>query len=732
MSFAATRPAAFPPESDRGKAEPPLDTTAYATWGLALTLLSLPGGSAWVRVLGVAGTCIAAAAGVRSRFPAGPLGIAGSLPEARGTATHLATVLLVAPPIGALASCISDRVDRVVGVRTALDGSFGIGTAILCLGATIAVYVARVRSHHLVLGARERARGALGSALAITGVALAVLLTRVVAPLAVFQVGAAVAAVLASVAASFRDAILLAQIGRRALALLLFGGPVVLLSALAAEGFGSAGPTAALVGGAVALGVGTLGSWLERPFRPAEGRWLDAFVAARAELARADPESSLQRALVALRAAGGMSTDSPELWSMDPASVTTIDAAGYVRERPASLPPLLVETAASEPEATVRKELLDVLLVRRPDLRPLARWMDEHGALAATLVTRDGQAGGVLVVPRGARREEVTLEEAHALKELADAMSGVCAGRSALARSWLREREATARAETAEHEVDRRRHADGLAATRLALGASGHVQGAHVGRYSPAMRLARSALCRRIHVGAPVFVVAPIGLDPVPYLAEAHLSGPHRGAPFVVVDCTASLEHDMVRWRDPAVSPLALAQGGLLVLADSTALPIEVQKLIAKSLAERRAPWNLADPLEVAIALTSVQAVAELEGRLPLDPALRARLGNGSESLVALPALRNRSEDLRALFLDRLAREGLRQSGVPVGIDDAAFALLVDYTFPGDYDELVLVARRLSARAEGGVVRAADVCALELKATETRERPNGPRTRGAK
>src|SRR5580692_6657157 len=98
-----------------------------------------------------------------------------------------------------------------------------------------------------------------------------------------------------------------------------------------------------------------------------------------------------------------------------------------------------------------------------------ARWMDERGALAATLVTRQGEACGVLVVPRGAGRAPVTLEEAHALKELSDAMSGACAAKSAFARSLQRERDATTRAEAAELDLERHRHAEALAHGRMAL-----------------------------------------------------------------------------------------------------------------------------------------------------------------------------------------------------------------------------------------------------------------------
>jgi hypothetical protein len=715
LSLLATRPVPTASEFRRGTEGRPLGATAYATWGLALTIVSLSGGSAWVDALGIVGTCIAAAAGcAASRSSGPPLGMAASLRPSRAVATHLALVLLTVPPILAVLSCVSPDVSLSILGQGGAGGPLGAASAVLGLGAMAAVYADRLRGDRLVLGAGERARAAFGSAVGVFGVAVAILLTRTAAPAPVLQLSAASAGVMASVSVSFGNAILLERIGRRVLALLLFGGPVVLLAALAAEGFGGAGPTAALVGGTVALGVGTLGAWLERPLRPAEGRWLDAVDAAMAALARADPETSVESALAALRAAAGTSSESPELWSLDPTRVVTIDAAGYARERPAALPPLLLEMAAAEPEATVRTELLEALLVRRPDLRPLARWMDEHGALAATLVTRDGEGIGVLVVPRGARRDGVTLEEAHALRRLADAMSGACAGRGLLARSRLRERDATVRAEAAEHDLERRRHAEGLASARLSLGTSSHLDGVDVGRYSPAMRLARGALDRRLHAGAPIVVVAPFGLDPVSHLAEAHISGPRRGTPFVVVDAAASREHDVQRWKDPTASPLALAHGGLLVLADGAALPREVQRLVGEAFATRRAPWEQAEPLDLAIALTSVVPLVGLGSGSCLDPALRSRFGDASDAEVVLPALKDRPEDLRALLSDRLAREGLRMRGAPIGIDDAAFALLMAYPFPGDYAELVLIVRRLVASLSGDVVRDKDVRDLRL------------------
>ena len=723
VSVAATRPAPHA-SSEEQEGNAPLEPTSYATWGLALTLASLGGGSAWVGAVGAVGVSIAIAAACRApRTAARPLGIAASLPAPKAWVTEAALVLLGVAPLLSVAVCLSSRVALALGGRDAWLDASGAPAAALAIAILGAVYVDRLRAERLVLGAAERARASVGCALSVSVIAVALIITRAGAARDVLCLGASASGVLAACAVSFRDAAVLARVGRRALALLLFGGPVVLLSTISAEGFGGAGPLSALVGGTLALGVGTLGIWLERPLRPAEGRWLDAIVRAEAALARADPETSVASALAALRAAAGTSAESPELWSLHPTRVLTIDAAGYARERDAELPPLLVEVAAGEPEATLRIELLEALLVRRPDLRPLARWMDERGALAATLVTREGEITGALVVPRGSRGEPTTLEEARAIKGLADALSGACAGKSALARSRLRDRDATLRAERAEHALERRMHAEALASARGAQAVALRTLGAEVGRYSPAMRLAQEALDRRVSHRAPVVVVTPAGLDPVPHLASAHLAGAGRGAPFVVVDGASSREHDPRRWADPLESPLALAHGGLLILQDGAALPLSVQRLIGAALAERRAPWEQGEPLDVAIALTSVTSLATTlragvtasDVRAPtLDPLLFARFGDGADAEVVLPPLGERPEDLRAILTDRLAREGLRQKGAPLGIDDAAFGLLADYSFPGDHAELLLIARRLVAGAKGPVVRADDVEELGL------------------
>jgi DNA-binding NtrC family response regulator len=224
--------------------------------------------------------------------------------------------------------------------------------------------------------------------------------------------------------------------------------------------------------------------------------------------------------------------------------------------------------------------------------------------------------------------------------------------------------------------------------------------------------MAFEALERRAALGAPIAIVAPTGVDPVPYLARVHVGGARGAAPLVLVDATSVGEHDPARWVDPSVSPLALADGGMLVLLDGAALPLEVQRLVARASAEARAPWERPDRLDLQLALTAVEPPEALLAAGRLDPALAARLADACASPIHLPRLQERPEDFRALLMDRLAREGLRTRGRPVGIEPAAYAKLTEYPFPGEDTELVAVVQRLVARASGDAVTRADVDAI--------------------
>jgi hypothetical protein len=536
----------------------------------------------------------------------------------------------------------------------------------------------------------------------------------------------AVGGALLAAAAHHPDAVAVGRASRRTVVLALVGGGVAVLGAsMAASAFSEDAWFITLLTGSLALAIGSAADALEGPLRPAGGAWLDAFARASEDAIRADPQEAIQATLLALRAPAGPGAPSPELWTFAPIVVTTVDAAGYVHQRDPDFPEIVVQisaVAAAEPEATLRADVLQALEVRRPDLRPLLQWMNDRGAALAAVVACEGETEGVIALPRGNRIDPVTLEEVRAFKRVADRLAAACRTRGTQARMLERTRDAAVRAAEAEDQIERLVHERSLDGHRAALATTRLARPATIGVYSATSRTVLEALERRTAICAPIVVIAPSGADPVPYLARAHLAGLRAKSPMVLVDATSVREHDPARWTDASVSPLALAHRGTLVLLDGAALPADIQQLVARACGEKRAPWEQAEPLDVQIALTTASAPDELVAEGRLDPMLAARLGDALESPVALPRLRDRPEDLRAILTDRLAREGLRVRGRPVGIDHAGYARLVDYEFPGEDAELMAIAQRLVSRCGGDVVRAADVEALALTAEPARQK----------
>ncbi len=576
--------------------------------------------------------------------------------------------------------------------------------SLFALGAA-ALVTASVR--RLELAAPPRALACAATA----GVALFVALALAIAGTLAADAASALATTTASIVvvrlARSPDPIALSRRGRRALTLLLFGGPVVTLAAISS---GSA--IAALVIAAIAAIVGAAAKKLEEPLLPVKGRLLDALDDATRAAHDRDAREAVARALLRLREAAGETAQPPELWMLHPTRIHAVDAAGYVREREGELPPLLLEIARDEPDRTIRVDVLRSLEVRRADLRPLLKWLEDRGALFATLVQGGDEPDGVVIAPAGTRTEPLTIEEVRAARGLADAFVAVCQARSALERHLAREQDLKARLDALDDELARVRHAVALDASRNVLASTRLARPATVGIYSAASRMAYDALERRIERDAPVVVAARAGVDPVPYIARAHLGGPRKEGPLVVVDGTSSREHDLERWRDERASPLALADRGLLVLVDGAALPRDIQLVVARALAERRPPWERATPLDVSIALTATAMPDELVEAGRLAPELFARFEDATP--IELPGLRDRAEDLFSIVADRLAREGLRVRGKPIGIDAAAFARLVEHPFDGEDAELASIVSRLVARVRGDVVKAADLDALGL------------------
>ncbi len=644
------------------------------------------------------------------------------------------------------ASTESQFVAPATAAATGAIALFALGTTALLTG----------RARRLELEVPPRALACAGVAGAGLVIAVALALSGVVSSDAAVALGGAIAAALITRVARTQDPLALARSGRRALTLFVFGGPVVALAAIAVEGRMVGASVAALLLATVALLVGSIAHKLEEPFLPVKGIMIDALNEAREAAREREARTAMAHAMVRIREAcavglGPTAAPSPELWLLHPTRVLTVNAAGYLQERSADLPPGIFDVALGEPNATLRTSVLRALEVRRADLRPLLAWLEQRDALFATVIAESDDPDGLLVVPTGARTEELTLEEARAAKRVADAFVAVSQATSAKERHLARERDLKKEIEALEDQEARLQHTIDLDVGRHVLASMRLARPATVGIYSAASRMAYEALEGRIAKDAPTVILARGGIDVVPYVARAHLSGPRKDGPLVIVDGTSSREHDLERWSDEKTSPLALADKGLLVLVDGLALPRDIQVLIARAIAERRPPWERNVVLDFGIVLTmtttftratgvwdparttaaedtdeSIFTAQELVDSGRIAPELAARFdgaGWGGAEAIVLPGLHDRPEDLRSIVADRLAREGLRARGRPVGIDAAAFSRLVEYRFDGEDHELASIVTRLVARAhaaDSDVVRAADVDALRLVMDDSR------------
>lgn len=583
--------------------------------------------------------------------------------------------------------------------------------AMIPAGALFFAAIARMLSARLELGTRERTRVAFGLTVlfpAIAAVLAATSSSPVLSHVRFFAAGSGVAI---AWVCGHGEPVQIAQISRRALALGVYLGPACMLGALFTATHENAAPAYTFVTGVVVLALSLFVSSFETSFLPASGKLLTAVSRAHSALLESEASEAVRLSLERVREASGPNDGSPELWMLAPPRVLAIDAAGYPHTRKAELPTTMIDVCSREPFGVLRTEVLRALEVRRPDLRGLLAWLSDRHASAAVLVAAGGEAEGLLLVPGGSREEPFALEEAVALKRLGDALSAACQGESALTRSLGREKDARDRAEVATDHAERIRHRASLDENRNVAATTRLARAAHVGVYSTSIRMAYETLERRVQRGAPVAVVAASGSAAVPYVARAHLAGPRRARPLVVVDGAATQEHDLASWRDEATSPLGLADGGVLLLVDVGALPLDVQKLVARALADKKCPWERPEPLDICLAVTSSRPPEELADEGELDPQIVARLGDAAFEPIRFPALGERAEDLRALVADALAREGLRLRGRAIGLDDRAFAVLVDHDFRGEDAELAALAKRLVRGVEPGVdvVSAADV-----------------------
>ena len=673
-----------------------------AAWGACLWIAGRSGpvghpGFDAIANLGSGVACVAALVALARIAPVGgmlrPPPATRSL-DAAAFAALLWGIAVAIPATRALLAPESVRLDPLTidyATTTA-----GIGGLLVLTAATWRLRLLR----KLEIGVGDRAAGALALASTALLVALPAAALRVAAPDRLLP-AALVAASLACIwTVATAEPTTVSSALRGILAVMIMGAPATLAAGVAARQLPQHAGAVALFTSVVAIGVGLVARSVARPLGPEQSRWLDAIEAASRGALQPEPDAAIRAALAALSRMSGAAGTQPELWRLHPEEYLTVDVAGYLHVERGAAPERLYELALDEPERTLRAESLRALEVRRPEVRPLVAWFDARRAFSATLVLDEDGPIGFLLLPRGNRKNPMTLEEARALRLLADRLSALLAVSSALSRSRERELSAIARADALDDERQRLEYILLHESGRNRVHAERAARGVRSSAYGPAARLCLDQLERLGRLTCPITLLAPPGVDATGWAALAHLASPRAAGALVVVDGGSGIEHVLERWEDPHASPLVLADGGTLLVTGIASLPVAIQDLIARHLSRAAGPTQRSSVLPPGLIVTTRVPAATLVEDGRLSPALARWLG---DACVELPTLAERPEDLRALVLDELSRLG-RPDGQPLGIEDLALRALIEHPWPGNDLELKSLLVRAAALADGPTV----------------------------
>lgn len=569
------------------------------------------------------------------------------------------------------------------------------------------------------LGVGDRAASAF--ALSLTAVVVAVLgaSLSLAAPDRFLPAALCAAAALGSWAAIASEPTSVTRALRGILAVAIAGVPVVVAAGTLAHALPRA-TGSILIGASVAcVAVGLLAQRIARPLGPEQSRWLLAIERASRGALSPDPNTALTAALVALQGTAASGNARAEIWRQAPSEVLTVDVAGYLHVERADAPERLYELALGEPERTLRVDALTAVEVRRPEVRGLLGWFRARGAYSATVVCDEDGPLGFVLLPDDSRTSPLTLEEARALRTLSDRISSLISVSAALSRARERELLAQDRATSLERECDRLSRAVGAQATRHRLPAERLAHRVRTTAFSPDARMCLDALERLAQSDSALALITPPGVDAQGFAAHAHLSSPRADGPFVALDGTELEARTLSTWQDPERSPLVAADGGSLLITGASALPTEVQELLAHFLLGRGRSDSPSGVVPAGLVLGLPASAGTLAAAGRLHETL-ARVLDGRE--LKLPKLAERAEDLRALVLEGLSRFGLSASGEPLGIEPSALALLTEHDFPGNELELFGLLARTAATARGTRITADDLLSAGL-GSESRPAP---------
>jgi len=225
------------------------------------------------------------------------------------------------------------------------------------------------------------------------------------------------------------------------------------------------------------------------------------------------------------------------------------------------------------------------------------------------------------------------------------------------------------------------------------------------------------AIAQRVaQTDATVLLTGESGVGKEVVARFIHRSSARKNGPFVAINCAAIpdtlLEATLFGYEKGAFTgaqqaqagKFEQAQDGTLLLDEVTEMPMSLQAKLLRVLQEReveRVGGKKPVPLNIRIVATSNRDMAEAVAKGAFREDLFYRL---NVFPVAIPALRERREDIVAIARHFVAEHGGRFGRTGMALSPAAEGLLSAYNWPGNVRELENVIQRALIMATGTTI----------------------------
>ncbi|MFV8784182.1 sigma-54-dependent transcriptional regulator [Microbulbifer sp. SA54] len=230
---------------------------------------------------------------------------------------------------------------------------------------------------------------------------------------------------------------------------------------------------------------------------------------------------------------------------------------------------------------------------------------------------------------------------------------------------------------------------------------------------SSAIQNLRAQIEKVAHSNAPILVYGESGSGKELTARTIHSRSPRAERPFITATCSTipqeQLDAVLFGSREPGEIKTGLieqANGGSLLLEDITELPLDIQLKLLQALQEKCVrPVNSADeiPFDTRILSTTSTLLAHevSSGRFRSDLYYRI-----SVIELAVPALRNRPEDIPLLARSTMRGIAARTGHPTPRISQEALAALQGYPFPGNLPQLENILERAHVLCDSNTIKA--------------------------